>query len=254
MTGSDIVAIVGAAAWIPQIVQWIYRALRKPKLELISAPRLIVGYTSNGPFLQLTASVSSQNEDVIITKMNISVRHQSGEERWLLWSSVTESLANFQIPTGESMGMNKPQSVLAIKASTETLSERHIAFADLSFIAELQDKINVAREHFKYLSSEVNEPAEQVLHSKEFKEAQQFATQNIFWREGSYRLELKIHGRRLKTPHQEVFKVNLTRQDMDEIQKNLDLVNQDLKTQVAGAPRTLVKWNFVNSFVIPLTE
>src|ERR1700686_2258855 len=168
MTGSDIVAMIGAAAWLPQIFQWISQAIKKPELELISAPRIILGYTASGPFLQLTASISSQNEDVIVTRMNIVVKHQSGEERLLTWSSVTESLASFQVPTEESLPinlpMNKQQSVLAIKAITETLSERHIAFVDLAFAAKVQDKANIAREHFNYLRSEADEPAAEILH------------------------------------------------------------------------------------------
>jgi hypothetical protein len=256
MTGSDIVAIIGAAAWVPQIVRWVYKALRKAKLELISAPKLVLGYTSSGPFLQLTASVSSQNRDVIVTKMNISRRHQSGEQRRLQWSSVTESLASFQVPTESpvAMNMSKPQSVLAIKATTETLSERHIAFIDLRFVGELQDKVNLAREHFKYLSGEVTEPTEQMLHSKEFKEAQQFSTESIFWREGVYRLDLEILGRQLNTPHLEVLRINLTRQDIEEMQLNVDLVRQDLKNQIIGLPRAYVNWHFIYPFVIHMEE
>jgi len=41
MTGSDVISIAGvviaAAALIPQVIQWIYKAIRKPTLEILSA-------------------------------------------------------------------------------------------------------------------------------------------------------------------------------------------------------------------------
>ena len=71
MTGSDIIAIVGvaigAAALIPQIIQWIYKAIRKPTLEILSARVVSLTYTSSGPFLQIALSISSQHRDVIVT-------------------------------------------------------------------------------------------------------------------------------------------------------------------------------------------
>ena len=144
MTGSDIVAIVGAAAWIPQIVQWIYKAIRKPTLEILSARAIRLAYTSFGPLLTLPLSISSQNRDVIVTQMNVLVRHQSQEERLLEWNWVTEPLMNIPIPTGENVAFNKTQSVLAIKAINETLTEKIITFADVRFASAAQEQFSFA--------------------------------------------------------------------------------------------------------------
>src|SRR6267378_436482 len=106
MTASDIIAMIGAAAWAPQIFQWIREAIKKPKLELIPAPTILLGYTPAGPIIQLAAAISSENRDVIVTNMSIRVEHESREERLLKWVSVAENLANFDVPT-ERLSMSK---------------------------------------------------------------------------------------------------------------------------------------------------
>ncbi len=196
MSGSDIVAVIGvaigAAALIPQVVQWVNNAVRKPKLEILSASGILIGYTSSGPLLQLALSISSQHRDVIVTKVNILARHQSHEERLFEWTSATEPLMSIPIPTGETISFNKTQSVLAIKAIKETLTERVLLFSDRTFISRAQEKINIAREHFKYLSGKSKEPATEIMQSKEFSQAEHFLTDSVFWREGTYHLKSKF--------------------------------------------------------------
>jgi hypothetical protein len=263
MTASDVAAIVGAAAWIPIIVQLIFKALKKPKLEIISAPNILLGYTSLGPFLQLTASISSRNRDVIVINMAVRVIHnQSKEERLLTWTSVTEDFFNLLATTDESLRMNKTQSVLAIKAITETLTERHIAFTDLPFAAVAQGKVNSAREQFMFLSNQGKGTSEELsltkekewLRTKEFEQAKQLLTDSIFWREGSYSLEVKVYGKQIKTPHREVFEVNLTRPEIEELRKNLDLVFRELQDQVTGNDKVRREWKFVQTAIRPLSK
>lgn len=152
MTASEIIALVGAAAWAPQIIQWINEARKRPKLELIAAPTVILGYTPAGPVIQLAASISSQNGDVIVTEMIVRVQHESREKRLLKWTAVAETLASFNLPETQGLSMNKNQNVLAGKAVTETLTEKYLTFNDLHFHRQAQERINVAREHFNYLN------------------------------------------------------------------------------------------------------
>ncbi|HYX29913.1 MAG TPA: hypothetical protein VE863_15335 [Pyrinomonadaceae bacterium] len=247
MSASDIVAIIGAAAWVPQIVQWVNNALRKPRVELFSAPTLIVGYTSKGPFLQLTASIASENDDVVVTGVDILARHSTGEERKLTWFSVTESQFNLRAPTGETLSMNRAQTVLAIKATTDTLAEKFIAFHDHAFVAEVQRRISIAKEHYSYLRGQTEHGADEALRSREFAQAEQFLTDNSFWREGTYRLDITISGKQLKEPHRQALQINLSRRDVDVIKKDLVAIKDDLKTEIAGGPKT----NYLPSWAYP---
>jgi len=55
MTASDIIAIVGAAAWAPQIFQWISDALKKPAQTTESVDEVLRSKTTskrNGSLLK----------------------------------------------------------------------------------------------------------------------------------------------------------------------------------------------------------
>lgn len=246
MTGSDIVAIVGAAAWAPQIIQWINEARKRPKLELIPAPTIVLGYTAVGPVIQLAASISSQNRDIIVTEMAVLVQHESREERLLKWSSVAETLASFNVPEIEGLSMNKTQNVLAVKAITETLTEKYFTFSDSNFHRQAQEKVNTAREQFNYLSAQDKEPKQDIIRSKEFQQAVQFLANSVFWREGNYLLEVQVSGKQLKSIHREVFQVTLTRSEIEGLQANLQLIKNGLEEYVTSGQRIQKRWVYIH--------
>lgn len=50
MTWIGWVAIIGAAAWVPQVIFFLYNFFAKPKLKFIPQSTIEVGYSSLGPF------------------------------------------------------------------------------------------------------------------------------------------------------------------------------------------------------------
>jgi hypothetical protein len=256
MASSDVIAavsvVIAAAALIPQVVQWIRKEIKAPLLEILSARTVALGVTPSGPLVQIVLAVSSQNRDVIVTRMDAVVRHQTHEERLLEWTSATEPLMNISIPGVPQIAYDKRQAVLAIKATNETLTEKVIVFTDMHFFETSQDKINLAREHFNYLAGHAKEPATEIRNSKEFKQAERFLTDRIFWREGTYDLELEVSGRKLKTSHKEVFRFTLTARDIELLQGNLALLKEDLHNQVAKGERPHLQWIYVHPAIHPV--
>jgi len=254
MSVSDIVAIIGAAAWAPQIVEWINDARKKPRLELIPAPTIVLGYTGYGPVVRLAVSLSSQHEDVIITNMTMLVQHESREERLLRWSSVTERLASFNVPEIEGLSMNRTQHVLAIKAITETLTEKYLTFNDLDFGRRAQEKINAAREHFINLTDQGKLGRRELIHSKEFKEALQLLKDNVFWREGKYIVELRVCGKQLKHEHVDRFATNLTRTEIEGLNANMHYLEEGLEEYVTTGKPAHKPWAFAHSSLTHLNS
>ena len=52
MTAAEIAAYIGAAAWLPQLLQWLYAWLKSPKLKLLSS---LVDYEELAPALPTAA-------------------------------------------------------------------------------------------------------------------------------------------------------------------------------------------------------
>lgn len=250
MTTSDIVAIViaivGAAAWIPQLIKWFKRT----SLELLTASTIRIGFTTFGPFVQLPVSISSQNQDVIVTNMTVRIRHQSQEERVFSWTHITEPLMHIQVPTGESVPFNRQQSVLAVKVIQEALTEKIVVFGDTRFIATMQKAINTARDHFNYLKDQ-GEEVKDMFHSKEFIQAERLSTENMFWREGAYSVEVKVLGKELRSPHRETFDLTLTRSEVDDLHANLALVKENLNNLIMKGDDTRPQWLFTQPTIHP---
>ena len=65
MTAFEVIAILGALAWLPHIVTWVYRFFLKPKLRLKVGPAE-VSYNSLGPVLTFDCAFSVHKKDAVI--------------------------------------------------------------------------------------------------------------------------------------------------------------------------------------------
>lgn len=53
MTFYDFLAVLGALAWLPFIIQMIREKLKKPKLKIIPDKQIEIGYTTLGPIFNI---------------------------------------------------------------------------------------------------------------------------------------------------------------------------------------------------------
>lgn len=246
MDTSSIIAIIGALAWLPQIIQWISNYLKKPRLQVISATTCMLGLDMYGPTIHLTASVSSEKKDAIITRIEAILRHESGEERQFEWMSVSETQFNIQSLTSADQAMFvKNLKVLAIKAVQETLIERSIFFRDDLLAKKVVNKINSVKDNLKYLASSNSKPSNQIIKSKDYKELEHSLTENIFWREGNYTIDMSFEIKNVKSPHKQAFSFEVTRQDIEALKKNTDLIKRQVYQMITGeSTDEEISWQF----------
>jgi hypothetical protein len=246
-------AIVGAAAWVPQIVRWVYKYISKPKLEILSAPIVAISYTAVGPIIQWATSISTQKQDALITKMVVRITHEKGENRLLAWSAINELFSEVSGLAGEHAQFRKPQSVLAIKATTETLTERTITFYDKDFYSSAEKEIAVAKQHYHYLKTQDGDASETLVKTKEFRQSLEFFSKDTFWREGKYRLDVSLFEKHLKTPHKQAFGVYVTKDHVEKLRNNLDAFDPYLRFEILGA-ELQPSWHWVYPAIISLDQ
>jgi len=246
MDTSTVIAIIGALAWLPQIIQWISNYFKKPRLQVIPASTFMLGLDMYGPTIHLTASVSSEKKDAIITRIDANLKHQTGEERQFEWMSVSENQFNIQSLTSADQALFvKNLKVLAIKAIQETLIERNIFFRDDFLSNQMVNKINTVKDNLKYLSASNSKPSSQIIKSKDYKELEHSATENIFWREGSYTIDMSFQIKNVNSLHKQTFSFNVTRQDIEIIKKNTDLIKQQVYQMITGeVPDEGINWQY----------
>jgi hypothetical protein len=124
----EIAAYIGAAAWVPQIVAWIYRAVVKPNLRAIPNLTAEIGFTSLGPVFNVRMAFIVEKRDLIIDGIELVVRHEDGEEKMFRWAGLAETFSEITDSAGNKQIVSKDQTPIAIKAVKESVLDKFVPF------------------------------------------------------------------------------------------------------------------------------
>lgn len=226
MNAIEIAAYLGAAAWVPQIITWVFRAAVKPLPKLVSAPTLELGYTTFGPILNLTCAIASSRKDALIERIAATFKHENGENHTLTWQWLEEILFTTTTTTGETGETKKSQPAIALKVPTAFLVEKKIGLQDLEFRREFNKYVEKLSDHLRYDSEE--EKKKKVFSAKEFLDLNDFFKRACYWKEGKYLLHVNMHIVGKKEPHIQMFEFKLTKEQVDSIAKNTDNLRESI--------------------------
>lgn len=245
-------ALIGAGAWIPHVLYFIYKIVSKPSLKFIPEPTIEIGYTSFGPILNPSFAISSSRKDALIEKLKIEIIHEpTNEKHEFTWQFLEEKGFQGTSSKGEMVEMRKSQSATALKIGIVGLVEKKIFFQDVSF---LQDKIeidNLLAEQEEYLKKANPENyVEDTIKSKQFIDLLEFLKKNFYWKEGRYVFYLYVYEITLKKPHVENFSFHLSKTEVDRLERNIEIARNFQKYTIqfkAGqADLSPFFWNWVN--------
>lgn len=247
-TTSEIIGIIGAAAWLPQIGGWIYSAFSRPKIDLVPAPLPQVGYTCLGPIFNLTCAISASRKDAIISKMTANLRHETGRTLAFSWKTLNETFSNIRSTTGETAEVTKNQPAVALKVSTLALSEKMVGFQDQGFQNETMKLFIAVDEQKAYLDKTDSNAKESILKSKQFFDLIDYFKRNCVWQEGRYDVLLKITIIGVKTPAEANFFFVLSKADATRLDENVQYIQEHFIDRL-NPPLKLPKdyaWHWAN--------
>src|SRR5258708_7204841 len=72
---SDIVALVGAAAWLPQL----WRFFQRPKVTPIAGGRIEIGFSNLGPIFNPKVAFRVERREALVTGIEFRVTHEKGQ-------------------------------------------------------------------------------------------------------------------------------------------------------------------------------
>lgn len=247
MTGFDWAAIIGAAAWLPQVLGWGARRLATPRLRVIPGRSPELGYTSLGPIFNLPCAISAERKDAVIERVTVTVSHQNGQSTEFRWTTLNETLSQVKSQEGiAEVGRNQP--AVALKVSTLVLTEKQIGMQERSFEADSRPLITALVDQHDHLKK--TEPAEYqrlTLKSKPFADLVAFADKRFVWQEGHYsvRLELRVAG--VKKPTVQELSFTLNALEVTRLRQNLDQIERyvrELILPLAEGEPPEYRWNW----------
>lgn len=240
------VAIVGAAAWIPQVLGWVVRKLAVPSLRLVPSNAPEIGYTSFGPIFNLTCAISAEKKDAIIERITCTLKHERGQTLSLRWTTLNETFSQVTGPQGMSE-VSKSQSAIALKVGTLVLAEKRIGFNDLMFQQEVQKSASVVFEKLVFLRTNgTAEPERVTLASREFADLIALWDRHFPWQEGRYTAHTVINVVGVKKATVRVLHFTLSRSEIRSLRGNLAEIGRfqtDLIRTPAQPPT--YAWNWV---------
>lgn len=253
MNPAEIAAYIGAAAWLPQIISWAYKSYSKPSLKLITSPTFQLGYTTLGPIINLTCSISAETRDALIEKIEIILKHEKGEKRTMTWSLLYEKQQEITNYMGERAEIAKNQPAIALKVPTISLTEKQITFQDLEFQADFQlhsNKIMEIYNFHKKKGKSTEEIAKTIFETKEYSDFNDSFTRFMYWKPGNYDIDVIVKEIRLKNPHIEKFSFKLTENDAERLIENCNNLENEIKFYIVkpsdvDSEEYKVHWNWI---------
>jgi hypothetical protein len=240
------IALIGAAAWVPQIISLAYRVIVKPRITVIPVPTIEISYNVLGPILNLKAALFTQRKDAIVVDMQLKLTHFKGRVIVLNWHSFVETFSELQGQAGEKAEVKRDQEATALKLSTILPTEKFIRFQDQSWQEEARRLTTAADQEFNRLKASVADAGPAFLATQAHESLVSFHKHNFCWEPGRYDLELCIQILERGSPAMARTHFELTQHEINRLRENLDMIEHQIEQIAIGSaedePKISTNW------------
>jgi hypothetical protein len=241
-------AVVGAAAWVPQIIGWIAKAVARPSVKVLPGQSVEIGFNNLGPIVNVPIAMLVKRKDALITAMNMRAVYENGETHTFQWMWIHEVIS-FVRGLPQNMNFAKQDRAIALLASRGSLVNKSIGFQDAKFLQDYKEKGTALLNQYKFQKDRPN-GREEFLQSRELAAELEWLNNAMFWTDGKYRLEIDLQVEGLASKVEATFFIVLTKPEVDMLRQNADkmrdhvvaMVNADAQGQTAPEPA----WNWIN--------
>jgi hypothetical protein len=251
MKPEEIAAYIGAAAWLPQIVRWIYRAWVTPKMQVFLAQSAEVGFTGNGPILNVRMVFCADRQDAIFDDIELVVRHEDGETKTLRWAGLGDNMGEATDAAGNRQTFTRDLSPIAVKIGTQAPLEKFVRFQETIYHDAMRTLTEAVVNHFTFLKrgAEPEVYVPQLLGSKEFAALNEGRLNSFWWKQGRYTLTVRPSSpTRFDLLHAD-FEFTLSPADVNHLKRNLAALEADLRntanSNLKEHAREPIHWQWV---------
>ncbi len=246
----EIVAILGALAWLPHLIKFIKDLLTTPEIRVITQRNAEIGYTAYGPIFNLRIAFATKHRDIVISSIKIRLIHESGEEKLFSWHGIMQSLGEMRNIAGTSIPWEKEQSVLAIKLNVKEIEERLIRFQEEDYHNNKEIFEAKSAKKFAYLREKGDIDYDEYLKSEEMKDLFSYIKQRFNWKAGKYTIIFEIESSDNFKLTDNKYSFSLTALDIELLEKNKELIELSyeniLKSVIQEYKMHTIIWNWRN--------
>jgi hypothetical protein len=242
----DILALIGALAWLPQLIVFINNLLKKPKIELLPYTSIELGYTSYGPIINLSIGFVSDKKDAIIDKIIINLTHENNEQHIFHWSWLQEILMEIIGPNGEVIPYRKnQQEAVGLKVTTDNVIEKKVGFQIPEIRKSGNEKyLNLIDMKNNYIKSKQN--PELIRATNEYNDFMQDVINCFIWKKGNYTIDMEVKIKNYNNTFKKTINFALKHSDVENLRNNIDFLKQLIENRLIGDGEYKDRWDWIN--------
>lgn len=222
---TTILAIIGALAWLPQIIQWIIQWRTKPLLKVFNENEAQVGYISFGSVININLSFLSRKKSALIDRISIKIKGKDSATCELEWAWYSETFYELKGVDNNSLTMSKQQKAIAINAYRDVLVEKFIGFQSPIFIRE-KNRIEALLSEDIANKLKAGADISQVKSEKNYNDLLKLIDNSMFWKEGNYSAIITLTDSENNLNYQQSIKFYVSDVDVNNIKNNIELAKK----------------------------
>ena len=241
-------AVIGAFAWLPTIIQWVKDYFKKPKLTIVSGKHFDVGFTTFGPIINMSLAFLSEHKKTLIKKVEIELVHENNDTQKFSWVWFEELLYTIDIPDGTPLDTKRNQTAIAIKIGLDDLVEKKVGFQQDSFKIEYDKQFKQLREEERdYM--QLGKPRADLKTTQSYRALYDLFSNSFFWKIGKYHVKINtfILENDIMVSHE--FNFNLSNLDIKLLQSNIAACHSLLEKRFIDDSIVDIKlWDWVTTY------
>lgn len=192
-----LIAILGAAAWIPHLVQLFLKIITKPRLITVNQKEIEIGFNTLGPIINIGLAFLSEKDKALIQKISLQLKHSSHASHLFLWSWYEESLFQMDFPK-VSIPYKKNQTAIALNVAKDFMVEKKIGFQSKEFKEKLDEIGELVNEDYANFKN-TNRDLETIKSTKNYNDLVNHFDNSFIWSTRKYTVNIDIYVLKKKT-------------------------------------------------------
>lgn len=248
MTPGEIAAYIGAAAWLPQILNIFYKFFTKPKLRVFFNNTAEISFTSFGPILNIRMGILAEKKSLLLEDISLEIRHSDGDTHFLKWAGITEIHSEISDQNGNKQVITKEQPPIALKLFQDLLTEKFIKFQEPKYHEQDSILLNELNAHVSFLASRnTANIITEALSSSQLHNIIAYRENYFWWKKGKYTVILNAKSPDRFNFEGNVFTFTLNQTEINLLKFNMKNLSEFLNSQIQQKQDNAnVKWNWIN--------
>jgi len=245
----NVLAILGALAWLPSIIVWIKNIFIKPKISIICGSELEVGYTTFGPIINPQLAFISEKKKALINKIEVELTHENNDTQKFTWDWFEETLYTVDIPDAGQFPTKKNQKAIAINLQKDELIEKKIGFQQNTFKLEKKNLNQKAIEDLNNLSK-AGESNDKILSMRSYNDLLDHYQHSFNWKIGKYKVVFKVFIKSKDKPFSKEISFIITPLEINNLENNIELCKSDINQSLVKSDYEKINWDWITPTII----